>query len=93
MTSSPGPTPAAFSASCRATVPLVVATAYLTPTYSANFLSNSGTFPPPIPQTLLSHTSFSASNTASSLMGQEGKGFVLTGVPPVMASFPISDTS
>ena len=43
MTSSPGPTPETWSASCSAVVQFVVATASAAPTRSANAASNSRT--------------------------------------------------
>src|SRR3954454_17793674 len=43
MTSSPGPTPETYSASCRAVVQFVVATAYGAPTREANASSKART--------------------------------------------------
>src|SRR4051812_39905067 len=92
MTSSPGPTPSTYRASCSAVVQLVVATASAAPTRSAKACSNSRTFGPceTQPDAITAATSSPsrpvrcglANGICMALRSQRGRGDALC-APPV----------
>ena len=94
ITSSPGPISIAFIAQARALVPLDVASTCGAPIRSPQTFSKRVTTPPSIrfhfrlrsvPSRLLS--------SGSPITGQDGKGFVLIGLPPRMAGLASSTTT
>ena len=89
ITSSPGPTPAAFSATSSAVVPLAVQTPERAVWYEANASAKRAAWtlgegkPPQFP---LSTTSASAATSRSSCTGHDANGSRHRGLPPSMAS-------
>ena len=90
ITSSPGPMPSALRATDSAIVPFTVAIAWRAAWSLANSTSSSLTKVPSMdPQTPERRARSSASSSSRPKTGHAAKGFVRTGVPPLMASADI----
>src|SRR5713101_1707003 len=86
IASSPGPSPAANAAPCKAAVPELKLTACRAPTHSANRSSNSAIFGPVVSQSDLRTSTTACTSASSRLCRPYGNNFSRTGLPPWMAS-------
>src|SRR5208337_1704657 len=86
IASSPGPSPAANAAPCKAAVPELKLTACRAPIQAANRSSNSPIFGPVVSQSDFKTSTTACTSSSSRLCRPYGNNFPRTGVPPWMAS-------